>query len=244
LIAMFLWVRFPKPIEDSCRSVARSWKIQLIGLCLLLAGITLAGLRRADWSTTIVILMAILGGCFFIYNRDGARSRFPSGVIATAASTAALLMVAAGTVPKLSSFWNPVIEPDARDVDWRNVQQWAKTNTSQDTHFLVPTYPGGFRAFSERSSWGEWKDGQAMYHFPPSAQEYRRRMQAVGYPWPGPWMMTPGIQAGYRKLSWERLLAIARENHLSYIIQFRDVQYPVAPVFANQHYAVYKVPPE
>jgi hypothetical protein len=133
-----------------------------------------------------------------------------------------------------------VVSPTRLESDWRAVQEWAGTNSPPDAIFLVPTYPGGFRAFSERSSWGEWKDGQAMYLYPPFEAEYRKRMMAVGYSW-GNWMGTEAITQKYKQLSWNQLLETARENHLSYIIQFREVIYPANPLFANQSYSVYKV---
>jgi hypothetical protein len=52
---------------------------------------------------------------------------------------------------------------------------------------------------------------------------------------------TAGIEAAYRDLSWEQLLALARENSLSYIIQFADIPYPVTPIHTNERFAVYQV---
>jgi hypothetical protein len=49
------------------------------------------------------------------------------------------------------------------------------------------------------------------------------------------------IDENYKNQSWERLNEIAVENHLDYILQFRSVRYPAAPVFENDRYAVYKV---
>jgi hypothetical protein len=79
-----------------------------------------------------------------------------------------------------------------------------------------------------------------MYLDPPFAEIYRQRMLALGYSW-HVWKGSKSITENYRHLTWDRLLALARENRLSYIIQFRDVAYLPVPVFANQHYAVYKV---
>jgi hypothetical protein len=65
-------------------------------------------------------------------------------------------------------------------------------------------------------------------------------MLGLGYSWQE-WKGSKSIIENYRHLTWDRLLTLARENRLSYIIQFGDVSYPGIPVFANQHYAVYKV---
>jgi hypothetical protein len=215
-------------------------RFRLIALFLLLAAIAFTAQVRADWSSTIVILLVIIGGCFFVYENPsgirGIRIRDLTAVV----SVISLTMMAVAMVPALSGLWNPVIVPSPLDRDWRAVQEWARANTPRDAQFLVPTYPGGFRAFSERSSWGEWKDGQAMYLYPQSEVEYRKRMMAVGYRW-GKWNGTGAITARYKQLPWDQLLAIARQNQLTYIIQFRDVVYPAIPMFANEYYSVYEV---
>ena len=144
-------------------------------------------------------------------------------------------------VPQASRRWNPVLLPKPMEADWREVQQWAKGHTPRDAHFLVPTEPSGFRVFSERPSWGEGRDGTAIYLYPPFAELYRQRMRALGIEWGPKWIDHDALQENYRRQSWDRLLTIARENNLSYIIQFRDVPYKVSPVFANHNYAVYKV---
>jgi hypothetical protein len=139
--------------------------------------------------------------------------------------------------------WNPTIAPTALLAAWRDVQQWAKASTSQDTKFLVPPFPDGFRIFSERVSWGEWKDGDAIYSFPAFAGEWRRRMDAVGIP-----LMAEKhrrnnrlLEQYYKEQSWEHLLAVAREHQINYVVQFAEVPYGVPSVFRNKEFAVYRV---
>jgi hypothetical protein len=135
--------------------------------------------------------------------------------------------------------------PGRTPSDWAAVQIWARDNTPRDAAFLVPTFMEGFRVLSERSSWGEWKDGTAVYWYQPLAGTYISRMRDVG------WTKAPDlngrgtVQQRYKALSWETLLALARENHLQYIVQYRDVSYPdaPAPVYSNAGFTVYKVQP-
>jgi len=95
---------------------------------------------------------------------------------------------------------------------------------------------------SDRSSWGEWKDGTAVYLYPPFADEYIRRMNEVGWQSP-PDLRTLGVlKRRYESERWESLLAVARRNHLQFIVQYREIHYPVAPVYANSDFAVYSVP--
>ena len=135
--------------------------------------------------------------------------------------------------------------PGRAPSDWAAVQVWARDNTPRDAAFLVPTFMEGFRVLSERSSWGEWKDGTAAYLYPPFADTYISRMRDVG------WTTAPDlngrgtVQLRYKALSWETLLALATANRLQYIVQYRDVPYPdaPAPVYSNAGFAVYKIQP-
>ncbi len=67
-------------------------------------------------------------------------------------------------------------------------------------------------------------------------------MAALGLEPGGTWGGFPEMRENYKRQSWAGLVEIARENCLRYIVQFRDVPYPVSPVFANPTYAIYKVP--
>jgi hypothetical protein len=240
-IGMVLWADPDKHFERFLRRMASLLLVRTIGLVLLLGGIVAACLKQhAEWSSTVVITLAILLVSFLISdNRNAALATRPDRVAAVM-SGAVFLLLTLSRAPVIPRLWNPMIPLTALESNWRAMQEWAKANTPQDAMFLVPTYPGGFRAFSERSSWGEWKDGQAMYLYPLFEDEYRKRMMAVGYSW-GKWNGTEDITARYKQLPWSQLLAIARQNHLVYIIQFRDVANPATPIFANQDYSVYKV---
>ncbi|MGA8220378.1 MAG: DUF6798 domain-containing protein [Candidatus Acidiferrales bacterium] len=239
-IAMIVWAGARGRSESIWRGMARRQAVRAIGLVVLLAGAMAARLAQAEWSLTVTLTLIILAGVLLVCDDRssapaGNQTRIIGGVCA-----AAILIAAVGTVPGLSRLWNPIIPATPQEADWFAVQEWAKANTPRDAQFLAPTYPGGFREFSERSSWGEWADGIALYLDPSFTDAYRERMLAVGYSW-GKWNGTESITEKYKHLSWEQLLMLGRENGLRYIIQFRDVAYPAAPVFANQHYAVYKV---
>ena len=182
------------------------------------------------------IALVILAASFFASNkRHGGLAGIPALLCG-----AALLLLSISRVAAIPRLWNLKIAPTALESNWRGVQEWSREHTRPDAMFLLPTYPGGFREFSQRSSWGEWKDRQAMYHYPRFEQEYRKRMMAVGTSW-GKWYGTAAITETYQHLPWDQLLEVARQNHLDYIIQFHDVVYTATPIFANEDYAVYKV---
>ena len=239
-IGMILWSDPREHSEGVWRAMAGRQAIRVFGLLALLAGAIAAWHAHAEWSLPVVLTLVIIAGSFFVYDGRPFVSAGQVTKIVAGVCAGAILIVAAGTVPTFSRLWNPVVAATPLEADWRAVQEWAKANTPEDAQFLAPTYPGGFREFSERSSWGEWADGSALHHDPSFTDAYRERMLAVGYSWEK-WNGTEAITETYKRQSWEKLVALARENHLSYIIQFRDVGYPGTPVFANEHYAVYKV---
>jgi Domain of unknown function (DUF6798) len=135
--------------------------------------------------------------------------------------------------------------PEDKSDTWSALQIWARDNTPRDAVFLVPTFMEGFRVLSRRSSWGEWKDGTAVYLYPPLADTYISRMKDVG------WSVAPDlngrgtVRERYKQLSWGKLLALAEKNNLQYIVQYRDVSYPAAPApaYSNPGFTVYKVQP-
>lgn len=227
-------------LEFLSQKIAQLARVRTITSLLLLVAIAFTVRRHAEWSSTVAVLLVVIGGFFYAYEDSSGKRAIRLRDLTVVVSAISLTVVFISTLPTLARMWNPIIGPSPLDRDWRSIQEWARSNTPLDAQFLVPTYPGGFRAFSERSSWGEWKDGQAIYHYPPFQDEYRRRMAAVGYSWEK-WKGTEAITERYKQLPWDQLSDIARQNHLSYIIQFRDVAYPATPAFASQCYSVYKV---
>lgn len=240
LSLIVFWSDPKERLERIVRAVAQPF-FSRVTLCIaIFAGITFAWIRDQDWSMVLMLFLFSFLGCVLVPSwRSGLSPVDLLGITSILGAVACVLM-GAYEVPKVSRFWNPVVAPTPLEADWRSVQEWARTNTAKDAQFLVPTYPCGFRVFSQRSSWGEWKDGQAAYHYPPFADVFRERMLALGYSWQE-WRGTKPMIENYKHLTLDVLLTLARENRLSYVIQFRDVAYPLAPVFANQHYAVYKV---
>ncbi len=148
-----------------------------------------------------------------------------------------------GNIPALSQLWNPISASEKSEA-WRQVQHWAKLNTSPDVKFLVPPHPFGFRMFSERGIWVDWIDGNLVHTYPEYADEWRERMAAVGVKLEiGEYAPARQVRE-YKMQSWEKLLVLARAQGLSYVIQYADVEYDVQPVFKNKMFAIYPVVPQ
>ena len=156
-----------------------------------------------------------------------------------------LIAVYGALIVLASHTWNPRARFSIYNWDqdpWLSLQTWARLNTAKDAFFLVPTDTEGFRAFSYRSSWGEWKDGTAIYLYPPFADIYLQRMSEVGWRTPPDLRIPNVLKHRYESQSWETLFTIARRNNLQFIVQYREVPYPVTPVYENSVFSVYRVP--
>ena len=141
-----------------------------------------------------------------------------------------------------TQLWNFQIPADNEEIACYDAQLWARDHTPPQSIFMVPPAGCGFRVLSERSSWGEWSDGNAMYFDPAFADTFRKRV-AVLIPAEVP--QGTGIidsaTDAYRKQPWERIRTVAAENTLDYIVQFSGTQYPAQPVYSNASFQIYKV---
>jgi hypothetical protein len=63
---------------------------------------------------------------------------------------------------------------------WLEVQTWARCNTDTGDQFIVPPDHLGFRNRSERTIYGDWKDGTMAFWSPAFAREWLRRMKTLG----------------------------------------------------------------
>jgi len=236
-LAMLFWAdpraHFEVVWQQAVRTLRRS---PTAGVVLLLC-LSVAGGLALSWHRAWPLIPALVGAYVFLYAGGlPTVSRRVSKLAISLCCVAVALAAVRGAhqVPRHPHAWNPIIEQKGAMADWFALQRWAKDHTPTDAQFLVPALPGGFREFSERASWGEWRDGAVVYWFPAFADLYRERMVALGPSWNSP--------NNYEHQTWEGLSAVARANHLDYIIQSRNVRYAVSPVFANGSYAVYKVP--
>ncbi len=157
----------------------------------------------------------------------------------------AVVVVYSGLFALAAHSWKPrerFAIPGRNQDAWSSLQTWARLNTPKDAVFLVPTDVEGFRVLSDRSSWGEWKDGTVVYLYPPFADEYIRRMSEVGWQTPPDLRILGVLKRRYESEPWGSLLAVARENRLQFVVQYREIRYPVTPIYANPEFAVYSVP--
>lgn len=145
---------------------------------------------------------------------------------------------------------------NAQNPSWLAVQKWAKQNSAPDALFIIPPLLKieGFRVESERSSYGDWKDGTVMIFNPTYGYEWYERIKRLAYTQPDkPEFAFDEIDArlerGYNSLSEDDFLDIARgvsgKVGKVFVVHFRNhppMDFPIA--YQNNEFVVYEVLPE
>jgi hypothetical protein len=209
-------------------------------LVAVVSGFFLARRLCLLWMPGKLAAFTAVVSSFFVYPEGVASMGTNQCRLALGICGLVLIIAIPGAIRSTSRLWNPMVAPDPLTASWHEIQRWAKSNTPQDAKFLIPPLPDGFRVFSERTSWVDWKDGNAMFTLPEYAAEWRRRLDAIGIRLVVGREDYAGKIQQYKEQSWERLLTVAREHNLNYLIQYGEVPYPVTPVFTNERFSVYK----
>lgn len=129
---------------------------------------------------------------------------------------------------------------NSQKQEWLSVQQWARENTPNDAAFIVPPYLEGFRVESERTSYGEWKDGTQMIFNPSFGQEWIRRMENLGYKKEKPLKDTfqKLTQADFEKVAFE--LRAAHSKVFAVVpAEMKNLDFPVT--YSNEKFKVVEV---
>ncbi|PIU01941.1 hypothetical protein COT68_00560 [bacterium (Candidatus Torokbacteria) CG09_land_8_20_14_0_10_42_11] len=68
-----------------------------------------------------------------------------------------------------------------QEKDWQDIAVAARLSSKPDDFFIVPPNLEGFRVESERSIYGDWKDGTLTFYNPEFGREWFNRMEKLGY---------------------------------------------------------------
>lgn len=132
---------------------------------------------------------------------------------------------------------------DAQESNWLDVQHWAKSNTGVDDLFIVPPTTEGFRVESERTVYGDWKDGTLMNFNPAFGLEWYRRMERLGY------REGTSLEQGFKALTESEFRSIAEEimnqesqKHKVFLVTALSNQALEFPkVYRNDRYITYDI---
>jgi len=142
-------------------------------------------------------------------------------------------------ISSADELWNFRIPPGPDETACNDAQVWARDHTPREAAFLVPPEGCGFRVVSQRSSWGEWSDGNAMYFYPAFADTFLKRAAVLDQaPLPQGTGIIDSLAEAYKEQSWDRIREVATENKLDYIVQSSGAHYPAKPVYANATFAI------
>lgn len=129
---------------------------------------------------------------------------------------------------------------NSQSKEWLSVQQWARENTPKDAAFIVPPYLEGFRVESERTLYGEWKDGTQMIFNPAFGHEWMRRMENLGYK-----KETP-LKDAYSALSQDdfKKVAVELDSEHSKVfavvpVEMKSLDFPVT--YSNDKFSVVEI---
>jgi hypothetical protein len=128
------------------------------------------------------------------------------------------------------SFYGRFSDPMHQLSPWVDVQEWAREHTEAKDRFLTPPQFGGFRVFSQRTTFVEWKDGTLQYFSP----EFSRA-----------WMKRIGLfqddVGRWRPWDVDQLQRLARDKLVDYVVTTRGVELPFETAYENAAFRVYRV---
>jgi len=124
------------------------------------------------------------------------------------------------------------------NASWVEVQAWCRDHTPVGTLFLTPPHLEGFRCFSLRPTFGEWKDGGPHLLNVASALQWWERMRALG--------ITGGsaesMREAYSALAEQQVRRLARIYGFRYVICIGTQSFRFDALWGNRAFTVYRVP--
>jgi hypothetical protein len=128
------------------------------------------------------------------------------------------------------SYFARYSEPMHELSPWVDVQQWAQSHTAPTARFLTPPQISGFRVFSQRTTFVEWKDGTLQYFSPEFSRRWSERVQLL-----------QDDKGGWRAFDGSRLQELSSAHSLNYVVTLREVPLPFTVVYENQAFRVYRL---
>lgn len=151
-----------------------------------------------------------------------------------------------------SNFWAPGYYIFGPQSDWRDVQTWAKENTSVETVFITPPhifwhYTADWRVFSERTSVATIPEMMELPFDPEFTESFLTRFEAVApgaiEQFSGNYIETLAItEEAFYANDAEDFTAAACEFSASYLVVEREHPYDFEIAYENSGFIVYQLP--
>ncbi len=186
------------------------------------------------WKYAYVVFLAL--SVFLIFYHFVYRREFLLSKYFVLSLVVIVLVLGSGAYLKKGNF----LIDNAQEGKWLDVQIWAKQNTSPKDMYIVPPTIEGFRVESERTIYGDWKDGTLMNFNPNFGYEWFRRMKKLGY------REGTAFKEGFKNLTETDFVNIANEEtrngHRTFLVMFKErdtLNFSI--VYKNEKFIVYEV---
>ncbi|MBI4027943.1 MAG: hypothetical protein HY360_23365 [Verrucomicrobia bacterium] len=123
--------------------------------------------------------------------------------------------------------------------EWNQVQLWVRDHTSPGAMFFTPPNMEGFRMFSRRSTFVEYKDGAPSIFNPVYGKAWSDRMKIVGY-----WPLTVGAKANrqFHSLTAEQWISLARLHAVDYLVTNQPVSLSFSKLHQVGNFSIWQLP--
>ncbi len=135
--------------------------------------------------------------------------------------------------PSLDLPWRVVTSP------WVDVQRWIAINTPTDAYFVTPPILEGFRTYSRRSEFADWKQGTLSLFHERFGTEWLRRLARLMGPSGGP-LTYLDLYNRYNGLNESEFRSLAAEYGLTHAVTMKPVQ-GLTLLHRNQVFIVYQL---
>lgn len=129
---------------------------------------------------------------------------------------------------------------NAQPKQWLDMQKWARDNTDIADTFIVSTEMTGFRVESERTIYGDWKDGGQLFFNPSFGYKWLKRMKKLGF------AMGRPLELGFALLREQDFVNIANKavipgHHVFLITHTENMPMRLPIYYKNRKFVAYLV---
>jgi len=235
LVALFLWSLKNKPAGDTHAKIISFVKTIFL-LCVAafffteiipLTFIVQMQFFRSSQIFLYIALVYIANSLLYEITRPASRWRL---------IIIAMLIITTGWAvikPRTFSIGN------AQNKNWINAQLWARDHTAIEAMFITPPEVEGFRIESERTIYGDYKDGTQMFFNPTFGKEWLTRMQSLGF------TDYPTMSAHYQQLNdndFKRIALRVCTGNQIFVVTHSGARMLMSPVvYKNDEFIIYQL---
>ena len=127
---------------------------------------------------------------------------------------------------------------------WKDVQVWCKNNTPENTLLLTPFHIRGFRSFSERNIFFQYRDAPLMTYYYVVYDELMKRVRMIDISikdLPTPTEFQLFVKDIYQNYTAEDVKKLAEELPIQYIVTEYNHTLDLPEMYRNSHFTVYRL---